>query len=239
MAKSKQSFSEYTKLRDIVVKRNKRAAAAGLAPLVHFPTVKEIRKGLVNPEEAMRAVRDFYSSGSQVKTIRQTGLVPQFKSFPALPKEPKRTTDEIREHRREQQRDYRRRKKIVESAKTPKEARSLLYAYRAIKTIERIWNRDKKRLGISLSSMTPTEAVAFTEYINYRFSQGDFTQIYVIDEFIQDFSKLRKQGYTANQIQKDFDAFLENRTQLQTRASKMEGIPPDELRKYWDEFVGD
>ena len=239
MAKNKQSFAEYTKLRDIVVKRNKRAAAAGLAPLVHFPTVKEIRRGMVNPEEAMRAVRDFYSSGSQVKTIRQTGLVPQFKSFPALPKEPKRTTDEIKAHRREQQRDYRRRKKIVESAKTPKEARSLLYAYRAIKTIERIWNRDKKRLGISLSSMSPTEAVAFTEYINYRFSQGDFTQIYVIDEFIQDFARLVQKGHNPKNITADFNKFLENRMSLSGRAESMEGISGSEFTNLWDEFAGD
>ena len=48
------------------------------------------------------------------------------------------------------------------------------------------------KLGIILADMTPTEAAAFIDYINYRFSQGDFTQIYVIDEFTQDYNKLKK-----------------------------------------------
>ena len=68
-------FKEYTRLRDIVVKRNKRAVSAGLMPPVHFPTVKEIRAGFVDAKSALEAVKNFYSSGSQVKAIRETGAI--------------------------------------------------------------------------------------------------------------------------------------------------------------------
>ena len=123
MAKNKQSFSEYTKLRDIVVKRNKRAVAAGLAAPIHFPTVKEIKKGMVSPSEAMAAVKEFYSAGSQLKVIRQTGITPEFKKYPTLSDEPKLTIDEKRERRREQQRQYRRRKKVRDTAISPEKAK--------------------------------------------------------------------------------------------------------------------
>ena len=39
----RNDFSEYTRIRDIVQKRIKRAVKAGLAPMVHVPTVKEIK----------------------------------------------------------------------------------------------------------------------------------------------------------------------------------------------------
>ena len=82
---SKFDNKEYTRLRDIVVKRNKRAVEAGLMPLVHFPTIREIKAGVVSPGEAMQAVKGYYSGGSQVKAIRETGLVPEFKTFTVLP----------------------------------------------------------------------------------------------------------------------------------------------------------
>lgn len=232
-------FKEYTRIRDIVQKRIKRSVAAGLAPMVHVPTVKEIKAGIVDPAEALRALKNYYSGGSQVKAIRQTGIVPEFRSFPTLPETPPMTSAEKKQKERERQREYRRRKKIISTAKSAKEAKSLLQAYKAVKTIEKIWNKAGKKLGINLSELTPTEAKIFIEYIDYRFSQGDFSQIYVIDEFIQDFSKLRKKGYSAEEIERDFDIFLENRKKLNKRALNMEGLTEDELRSYWDEFVGD
>ena len=93
-------FKEYTRIRDIVQKRIKRAFQAGLAPLFHVPTVKEIKAGLVSSSEAMRALKEYYSGGSQVKAIRQTGLVPEFKSFPTLPKEKTLSKSEKRQKQR-------------------------------------------------------------------------------------------------------------------------------------------
>ena len=232
------SFAEYTKLRDIVVKRNKRAVAAGLAPAIHFPTVKEIKAGLVSPSEAMKAVKNFYSSGSQVKTIRATGLVPEFKSFPSLPPEKPRSSEDRLQRRRDQQREYRRRKRIREAALSPEKARKYEGYLKALQTVSKVW-RGKGIDIINPLSMSPSEAQAFVEYMDYRFSQGDFTQRYVIDEFIQDFSKLVKRGYKPQNITKDFEKFLENRSQLSSRFQSMEGMTTEQFQASWYDFIGD
>ena len=232
-------FKEYTRIRDIVQKRIKRAVKAGLAPMVHVPTVKEIRAGIVDPAEAMRALKGYYSGGSQVKTIRQTGLVPSFRSFPTLPAQPPLSKEVKRERARERQRDYRRRKKVRETAISPEKGKKYESYLKALESVSRTWKRAGFNIGIDLKSLTPTQAQAFVEYMDYRFSQGDFTQRYVIDEFIQDFSKLLKKGYSAKNIVSDFNQFLENRSQLQGRFNTMEGLSNAESMAMWSEFVGD
>ena len=230
---------EYTRIRDIVQKRIKRASTAGLAPLVHVPTVKEIRSGIVSAREAMQALQNYYSGGSQVKAIRQTGIVPEFKSFPTLPAQPKLTIEERKEKRREQQREYRRRRKVRETALTPEKGKKYNSYLTALETVSRTWKRAGRDIGIDLKRLTPSQAQAFVEYMDYRFSQGDFTQRYVIDEFIQDFSKMLSKGYSSKNIVNDFNLFLENRMQLQGRYDQMEGIPSWEFSGLWDEFIGD
>ena len=232
-------FKEYTRIRDIVQKRIKRAVKAGLAPMVHVPTVKEIRAGIVDPAEAMRALKGYYSGGSQVKTIRQTGLVPSFRSFPTLPEQPTLSKEQKRQRDRERQRDYRRRRKVRETAISPEKGKKYEGYLKALETVSRTWRRAGKDIGIDLRSLSPSQAQAFVEYMDYRFSQGDFTQRYVIDEFIQDFSKLLSKGHSAKNIVNDFNLFLENRMQLESRMNNMEGIPSWEFSGLWDDFIGD
>lgn len=231
-------FKEYTRIRDIVQKRIKRASAAGLAPMVHVPTVKEIKAGIVDPQEALRALKGYYAGGSQVKTIRQTGLVPEFKSFPTLPEMPPLSKDQKRQRERERQRDYRRRRKVRETAISPEKGKKYESYLKALESVSRTWRRAGRDIGIDLKSLTPSQAQAFVEYMDYRFSQGDFTQRYVIDEFIQDFSKLLSKGHSAKNIVNDFNLFLENRMQLQGRMENMEGIPSWEFSGLWDDFIG-
>lgn len=235
---AKIDFKEYTRLRDIVQKRIKRASSAGLAPLVHVPTVKEIKAGIVDPQEALRALKGYYSGGSQVKTIRQTGLVPEFKSFPTLPKEKPLSKSEKKQRQRDYQRDYRRRRKVRETAITPEKGKKYESYLKALESVSRTWKRAGKDIGIDLRSLSPSQAQAFVEYMDYRFSQGDFTQRYVIDEFIQDFSKLLSKGHSAKNIVNDFNLFLENRMQLQGRMDNMEGIQSWEFTGLWDDFIG-
>ena len=235
---AKIDFKEYTRIRDIVQKRIKRASKAGLAPLVHVPTVKEIKAGIVDPQEALRALKGYYSGGSQVKTIRQTGLVPEFKSFPSLPKEKPLSKSEKKQRQREYQRDYRRRRKVRETAITPEKGKKYESYLKALESVSRTWKRAGKDIGIDLRSLSPSQAQAFVEYMDYRFSQGDFTQRYVIDEFIQDFSKLLSKGHSAKNIVNDFNLFLENRMQLQGRMDNMEGIQSWEFTGLWDDFIG-
>lgn len=235
---AKFDFKEYTRIRDIVQKRIKRAVSAGLAPMVHVPTVKEIRAGIVTPHEAMRALKEYYSGGSQVKTIRQTGFVPEFKSFPTLPEQPKLSGEDKKRKARERQRDYRRRRKVRETAISPEKGKKYESYLKALESVSRTWKRAGRDIGIDLKSLSPSQAQAFVEYMDYRFSQGDFTQRYVIDEFIQDFSKLLSKGHSAKNIVNDFNLFLENRMQLQGRMENMEGIPSWEFSGLWDDFIG-
>lgn len=222
---SKFDNKEYTRLRDIVVKRNKRAVEAGLMPLVHFPTIREIKAGVVSPGEAMQAVTGYYSGGSQVKAIRQTGLVPEFKTFPVLPFE----QVDLKERKRLQQREYRRRRKVREIATSPEQVKRFEGYLKALYTVER-----KFKFNLNI---TPSQAQAFVEYMEYRFSQGDFTQHYVIDEFVQDFNRLLEKGYNVKDITKDFDLFLENRKRLTDNADNMEGLTPGELAVIWDDYI--
>ena len=50
---AKFNSAEYTKLRDIAQKRQKRLSAAGYAAPIHIPTVKEIKAGIVSPGLAL------------------------------------------------------------------------------------------------------------------------------------------------------------------------------------------
>ena len=233
------NFSEYTRIRDIVQKRMKRAVAAGLMQPVHFPTVKEIKAGMVPAREALEAVKGYYSSGSQVKAIRQTGNVPVIKSFPTMPPQPKPSAELKKEKRRQYQRDYRRRKAVRETALTPEKAKKYEGYLKALETVSRTWKKAGFDIGLSLGTMSPGQAQAFVEYMDYRFSQGDFTQRYVIDEFIQDFSRLLKKGHSAKSITSDFNQFLENRNQMQRRSASMEGLSGAESMGLWSEFIGD
>ena len=236
---AKIDFKEYTRLRDIVQKRIKRSVNAGLAPMVHVPTVKEIKSGMVSYSDAMRELKNFYSGGSQVKTIRQTGIVPEFRSFPTLPPEPKLTPEQKKEREREKRREYRRRKKVRDSAMTPEKAKKYESYLKALDSVARAWKKAGRDIGIDLKRLTPTQAQAFVEYMDYRFSQGDFTQMYVIDEFIQDFSKMVQKGHSTKSLVSDFNQFLENRQRLQSRSETMEGLSRSEIMNLWDSFIED
>ena len=232
-------FKEYTRIRDIVQKRIKRAVKAGLAPMIHVPTVKEIRAGIVDPAEALRELKQFYSGGSQVKAIRQTGMVPEFKSFPTMPELPPVSAEVKKQQARDRQKEYRRRKKVRESAITPEKGKRYESYLKALETVSKTWKKAGFDIGIDLKSLSPTQAQAFVEYMDFRFSQGDFTQRYVIDEFIQDFSKLLSKGHTAKNIVNDFNQFLENRSQMENRFNNMEGLSGEDSIMLWDEFIGE
>ena len=178
---AKFNSAEYTKLRDIAQKRQKRLSAAGYAAPIHIPTVKEIKAGIVSPGLALQELKNYLSGGSTVKAARQTGLVPDFKQFPELPKPKPITEAERIQRKKEQQHLYRQRKRIREKLSPEKQNRYNAYL-KALETISKAWKSKGRNIGIDLQSMSPAEAQAFVEYLDFRFSQGDFSQHYVIDE---------------------------------------------------------
>lgn len=230
---------EYTRLRDIAQKRMKRAVSQGLSSPIHFPTVREIKAGIVDPGQAKRALSAFLSGGSTVKAIKQTGLVPEFRSFPQLPEKRRLTTEEEKARKRERDRLYRQRKRIREQARSETQSKKHESFLKALDTMSRQFKRMGRDLGLDLSKMTPGEAAAFTAYMEYRFAQGDFTQMYVIDEFIQDFSKLRQRGHKAGEIINDYQGWLAHQHDVKGRADNMDGLSGFETYSTWRNFVGD
>lgn len=230
------NFKDYTRLRDIAQKRQKRLSAAGLAAPIHIPTVKEIKAGMVDADTAMRTLKNYLSDASTVTAARQTGTVASFQKFPELPKQLKFTAEELRERRRQQARRSRQRARIRKES-TPEQFKKYASYLKALDTVNKTWSKAGFKIGIDLTSMTPSQAQAFVEYMDFRFSQGDFTQHYVIDEFIQGFSKLMKSGYKGKDIVGDFNKFLEDRKGLEARASNMEGLSSAESMRLWDQFI--
>ena len=251
----KENFSEYTKLRDILVKRNKRAVQAGLAKPVHFPTVREIKAGLVSKYEAFSALKDYYSGGSQLKAIRQTGIVPGFRKYPELPPKEKETQEQSKQRKRDNQKRYRRRQAIREMGIDPEKQKKFQSYLKALENVKKNWSDSLERLRgkpkaqatvklyedliSALDNMTPTQAKAFVEYMDYRFSQGDFTQKYVIDEFVQGFSRLLSKGYQVQDITNDFESFLVKRAEMGETALNMDGLPSSKIMGLWDKFIGE
>lgn len=232
-------FREYTRIRDIVVKRNKRAASAGLMPEVHFPTVAEIKAGYVDAGQAMRYLKQYYSGGSQVKAIRATGLVPETRSFPVMPKPKPLTGEEKSARRKQQQRRSRQKQRIRQTTPSLEKQKKYESYLKALDTVQKAWKKRNFDIGIDLQSLTPSQAQAFVEYMDFRFSQGDFTQHYVIDEFIQDFSRLIKKGHKAQDILMDYNKYLENRYGLSSRESRMEGLSFQDTMQSWWDMTGD
>ena len=233
-------FKEYTRLRDIVVKRNKRAVEAGLMPPVHFPTVKEIKAGFVSPSQALKAVKGYYAGGSQVRTIRQTGLKPVAVNFPIMPEKPKPTISQQREQRRLRERFYRQKRKILSGELTDKQRDYYERYLKALYSLNEIYASAGKSFSLSPEMLTPSMAKAFVEYLDYRFSQGDYKIRYEIDKFMDGFSKLmKKPTYNPETLQEDFSKFLLDQHQIELNEETMEGISTDQFSDYWKEYIGD
>jgi hypothetical protein len=87
--------------------------------------------------------------------------------------------------------------------------------------------------------MSPGMSKKFVEYMEYRFSQGDYKNRYTIDTFIRDFGELYKRGYDFKDIQADFGAFLEKQQQLGKGMDQTNkyGITEDSVNQTWRMFI--
>ena len=87
--------------------------------------------------------------------------------------------------------------------------------------------------------LSPKKARQFTEYMEYRFSQGDYNAKYVIDTFIRDFGELVRRDYNLDDIQKDFGSFMENQKRLERNKKRTNkyGITEDFVTAAWQKFI--
>lgn len=236
---------EYSRLRSIARKRIERAAAAGAAAPVHIPTVKEVRAS-ADPGQYMAAVQQFLSSpGSKLSNVRKDNNI-TFTKFEPVPKPPTtkrkskyKSEEERLARRREQKRRSKAKRAVEKAASDEKEARKRVGYLKALETVTEDWKKQGIDIANWLGVLSPAKAKAFTDYMEYRFSQGDYNSKYVIDTFIRDFGELVKNNYNFKDIQDDFDAFLERQKQMKKDAKNTNkyGITEDEVDSAWRKFV--
>lgn len=202
-------YREYSRQRDIAVKRVKRLQEAGVKINVHIPTVKELRSMEAEKAGAMEsALHTFLESGASLQRRKESQRIHY-------------TQEEQAERRREYQRDYRRRKVAQEYAV----GRNSKYES---------YLKGIKTLGVDLK---PSQLPGFFQYMDYRFSQGNTSKKYVFDIFVDDYKDLLSKGYKPDQIVGDFERFQADQIALADRASTMNGYTLENALTSWDKFV--
>lgn len=235
------NYKEYSRLRSIARKRIERMSAAGLMPHVRIPTVKEI-KASDDPAQFMQQVKTFLETGATVTAVKSGKTkVPavHFSPAPKIPEKPRMSEEERRARKREQNRRSKAKRAVERAAGNEAQARRHASYLKSLESVVKKWREMGVDAGNWLGILSPGKAQAFVEYLDYRFSQGDFTEQYVIDTFIKDFATLAHKDYKLSDIQKDFDAFLASRETLKDheRETNKYGVSSAEVSKLWKQFV--
>jgi len=202
--------SEYTRLRDIAQKRLGRLESAGLAvPGLAFPKMREL-KTAAEKAAALRAVREFVQAPTKVKEVRQTGqrVMPTAKGI--------RAVDPVREARRQRQREQRAHRREVLAGLT-KNQRGFIKAART--------------LGMTINTENIPE---FLEYMEYRYSQYSDSQNYLIDQYVRDYTALKKAK--RENIINDFARFRVDREALMEPVGA-EGYTAAQVQLMWNEYI--
>lgn len=235
-------YKEYSRLRSIARKRIERASAAGRGEYVRIPSVAEIRAS-ANPNEYMNAVKSFLSNPNATLTATKKNAVsfPKIEFSPIPPGTVKQalTPEAKKARRREQSRRSKAKRAVERRAANEAEARKKVGYLRALETVSAKWREAGVDIANWLGVLSPAKAKAFVDYMEYRFSQGDYNNRYTIDTFIRDFGELIQRGYDFKDIQGDFGAFLEKQKQLKTNAKRANryGVTEDEIDEAWRKFV--
>lgn len=233
-------YKEYSRLRSIARKRIERAAKAGITENIRIPTVAEVRAS-ADPGMYMSAVKSFLNTpGSSIKWLRadDTLSFPTIK-LPPTPPVTKPTGKQKKEQERWRNKLSKARSRIRKD-ETSEDAKQKASYLKALDTLIKNWEQNGVKAGSWIRNMTPKQLQYFTDYLEYRFSQGDYTQRYVIDTFVKDFGTLvRKKNYDLGNFQNDFETFLSKQKQLSENKTKADqyGITADSIGKLWKKFV--
>lgn len=235
-------YKEYSRLRSIARKRIERASAAGAAPYVRLPTVKEI-KASGDPERYLKEVREFLQMpGSSLRYAKKAEIPVvniQISHAPVIKEKKARNEAERRARRNEQKRRSKAKRAVEKSSGSEAEARKKVGYLKALETVSRNWKEAGIDIGNWLGVLSPAKAKSFVDYMEYRFSQGDYKNRYTIDTFIRDFGELVQKGYDFKDIKADFGAFLYKQKQLKSNSRKTNkyGISEDDIDSIWRKFV--
>lgn len=224
--------SEYSRLRSIARKRIERLSAAGFAPAVKIPTVKEIKASGASMERATESLRAFLSSGQTVKQARvaeSTGTGFKFEFNRADFQKPKRVrTEAEKQRRRERDRLNRMRRKgysMMGSGKYKED-----YPLRYVQGLEQIQKNIPPRL-----------LPAFYDYMEERFAQGvNIERLYRFITFTEDFQELMNKEKTIDikEVMKDFYEFVGDQDALRMKAKDLKDrMSASEVDELWRKFL--
>ena len=202
-------YKEYSRQRDIAVKRIKRLEASGMKLDLHIPTVKEVRgKADFEQTRLFSALSGFLENGLSLSRRRARTRASEA---------------ERAEQRRQYQRDYRR-QKVAEKYERP----NVPNKYKG-------FLKGLKKLGVDLK---PSQLPGFFKYMDYRFAQGNASKKYVFDIFVDDYQELLQKGYKPDQILADYEKFEADQIALGERAGGMTGYTVEQAISSWDKYIG-
>ena len=234
-------YSEYSKLRSIARKRIERAAQAGQATYTFIPTVAQIRKS-GNEYYFMQKVQEYLAGQPTLTQIRK-GATGSTYEFPQLPEIKKLSAEEKRARRNEQKRRSKAKRAVEQESirrgeDIAKQHKKTGYL-KALETVGKKFREKNIDIGFYLNTLSPAKAKMFVDYMEYRFSQGDYQSIYKVDTFVRDFGELIKRQYKAGDIVSDFETFLADQQLLKEKADNTNkyGLTSDEFDEAWTRFV--
>lgn len=232
-------YKEYSRLRSIARKRIERASAAGVAEYIRIPTVAEVRAS-ANPSEYLSKVRQFLNTpGATLTAARSDPFSFPKLEFAPIPPLTKLTPEQKAARRREQKRRSKAKRAVEKAASTPEKGRKYAGYLKALETLGKEWREKGVDIGNWLGVLSPSKARAFVDYVEYRFSQGDYTHVYSIDTFVRDFGKMLERNYNVSDITADFDVFLSKQKGLKKKKNDTNkyGLTREKAEKLWKKFM--
>ena len=172
------------------------------------------------------------SSFPTVKELRQKGAVEGaaelFKLKHFVEEGSSLSRDHVREYSQtesaERSRRYRRERIARDSAGYDEEKQKKYLSYlKAIKT-----------LGVDIP---PSKLVEFFAYMDFRFAQGQGSSKYVIDIFVDDYTKMLRKGYKPSRIISDFQLFEADQIALKEKADRWSGMDYVTAAGMWKKFI--
>ena len=214
-------YSEYSKLRSVARKRAERLAASGLAELVTFPTVKELKAGGKSVSSAIKQVQSYLNAPTRTRDYRRL----EEDERPVFIQEGQQVSvaqkaQEKRERRKAQNREA---------------ARRYRERIRSLSKRELAYKKAAKTLGLNI---TPANAKAFGEYMDFRFAQGNDKMKYRISLYVEDYIDIiAKTGHKQSEVLDDFQKFLIERKKLKKKKKKMKGDKRSKIDILMDDFI--
>jgi len=244
------TFSEYSRLRDIAQKRQKRLVSAGFFSGIHIPTVKELRASGADPAAEIAKLHRFLAGPTTVKSVRQAGIrqimVTQTLTVQPIQK-PKRQRKPLTEAQRARKNQKAREKYALEQAIKSVSAKNRNAIRSAMKLLKRM--RDEAR-GVKIPGLQYDPEMLFldtaltrdfAQYMEARISQYEHDASAWYQELghrIEDYAKIRQKGRTYSDIAGDFNDFLLDQAGMDERAGEMSGMSSTELQNAWTAYIG-